>query len=189
MKYTSKGFSLLETLVVILIIAVLVSFAAYEYNKGVERARASEAISLLTSLQRAEEIYQMEHGRFAASFDGLKFSFAGTHVKCTQKNSSPCWGYYNTEAIQNKDWSIEIEKGKNPSISVGRISGTYAGAGFFIQLARADGVQYPLGQIACVENASGNFRYKGKNDSYCVDILDGTFYSKSSVSRKYTIPF
>lgn len=48
-------------------------------------------------------------------------------------------------------WSVELEKRRNPSISVGLISGPYAGAGFFIQLERADGIQFPLEKVACVE--------------------------------------
>ena len=184
----SKGFSLLEVLVVTLIIAVLASLAVSDYQKAIERSRASEAITLLTALYKAEKLYQLEHGKFANSLDSLKFSFRGTHVTCTQNNKSPCWGYYNTDAIQNKDWSVELEKGKNPSIAVGRISGPYAGAGFFIQLARADGVQYPLEKMACIENVKGKLKYKKKDGTYCIDLLDGTLHSKNGTNRKYDFP-
>ena len=183
-----NGFTLLEVLVVAIILAVLVSIGLVEYRKAVERTRAAEAISLLRSLYHAEKMYQISHGHFAGSLAALSLSFQGERVKCVQNNKSPCWGYYNTEAIKGKMWSIELENGKNPSIAVGLIDGPFAGAGFFVQLERADGIQFPLEKVACVENAKGKFKYKKKEGSYCVNIMDGTFYSRSSVSRKYEIP-
>ncbi|WP_428075736.1 type IV pilin protein [Candidatus Avelusimicrobium luingense] len=185
----AKGFTLLEILVTILIIGVLASFGVVEYQKAIEHSRASQAIALLRSLYHAEKVHQLQHGTFADSLDQLDFSFQGDPVTCAQNNNSPCFGYYNTEAIQNGNWSIELEKGKNPSISVGRISGPYAGSGFFMQLERKDGIQYPLEQLACIENNSGKFKYKKKEGSYCVDIMDGEFYSKSGTSRKYELAF
>ncbi|MBR4355187.1 MAG: prepilin-type N-terminal cleavage/methylation domain-containing protein [Elusimicrobiaceae bacterium] len=184
----NTGFSLIELLAVLLVIAVLASFALFEYQKVIERSRAAEAISLLRSLYHAEKVYQMTYGKYAPSIESLSINFKGQKVNCTQNNNSPCWGYYNTEAIKGEKWSIELEKGKNPSISVGRISGPYAGTGFFMQLDRADGVQYPLEQLACLENGMGKFKYKKKEGSYCIDVMDGTFYSKSSSSRKYELP-
>ncbi|MBO4675360.1 MAG: prepilin-type N-terminal cleavage/methylation domain-containing protein [Elusimicrobiaceae bacterium] len=186
--HNKNGFTLLEMLVVALVITVLVTIGLVEYRKAVERTRAMEAISLLRSVYHAEKIYQMTHGSFANSLYTLSISFPGEKVRCKQSNNSPCWGYYNTEGIKGKKWSVELEKGKNPSISVGLIDGPYAGAGFFIQLERADGIQFPLEKVACVENAKGKFKYKKKDGTYCADIMDGTFYSKSATSRKYEIP-
>lgn len=183
-----NGFTLLELLITVIVIAVLASVGITEYRKAVERTRAMEGITLLRSLYHAEKIYQMTHGTFAGSLSALSLSFKGERIKCTQNNKSPCWGYYNTEGIKGNRWSVELEGGKNPSISVGLIEGPYVGAGFFMQLARKDGIQYPLEQLACLENGMGRFKYKKKNGSYCEDIMDGTFYSKSSVSRKYEIP-
>ena len=184
-----KGFTLIELLVVALVLIVLVSVASMEYRKAVERSRAAEAIILLRSLYEAEIHFFMSHGRFAGSLESLSLAFKGKKITCSQNNKSPCWGYYNTEGLQGKDWSVELEKGKNPSISVGRISGPYAGAGFFIQLQRQDGVQYPLEEVACVENKNGKYKYKKKEGTYCIDIMDGTYHGQSSASRKYDIAF
>lgn len=184
----AKGFTLLEMLVTVIIVTVLAAVGVMEYRKVIERTRAMEAISLLRSLYHAEKMYQMTHGSFANSLASLSLSFKGEKIKCTQNNQSPCWGYYNTEGIKGDKWSVELEKGKNPSISVGRIEGPYSGAGFFIQLERKDGIQYPLEKVACVENAKGRFKYKKKDGTYCADVMDGTFYSQSASSRKYEIP-
>ena len=184
-----KGFTLIELLVVALILAVLVSVASMEYQKAVEKTRAAEAISLLRSLYHAEMHFFMSHGRYAGSLQSLSLTFKGEKIVCKQNNKSPCWGYYNTEGIQNKDWSLELEGGKNPSISIGRVSGPYAGAGFFMQLQRKDGIQYPLEKMACVENRNGRFKYKKKDGSYCVDMMDAVYNSQSSASRKYDMAF
>lgn len=184
-----KGFTLVELLVVALILMILVSVGAMEYQKAVEKTRAVEAISLLRSLYEAEMHFFMSHGHYAGSLQPLSISFKGEKIVCAQNNKSPCWGYYNTEGIKGKDWSLELEGGKNPSISVGRISGPYAGAGFFMQLQRKDGIQYPLEQVACIENKNGRLKYKKKDGSYCIDIMDGTFHNQSAASRKYDIAF
>ncbi len=184
----NRGFSLLEILAVILIIGVLASLLLPMYNKAVERSRSAEGLLLLRRLYDSQKIYQTAHGKFASSFADLDFTFSGEKVTCKQNNNSKCWGYYNTEGLKGKIWSVELEKGSNPSISVGLISGPYAGAGFFMQLERASGIQYPLEKIACVENILGKFKYKGREDSYCADLMGGKFHSKSSTSRKYELP-
>ena len=184
-----KGFTLVELLVVVLILAILASVGVIEYQKAVEKTRAAEALTLLRSLYTAEQNFLMSHGQYAGSLQSLSLTFKGEKIVCKQNNKSPCWGYYNTEGIKGKDWSVELEKGKNPSISVGRISGPYAGAGFFMQLARQDGVQYPLEKVACIENRNGRLKYKKKEGTYCIDIMDGTYHGQSSASRKYDIAF
>ena len=183
-----KGFTLIELLVVVLIVAILASVALMEYQKAVEKTRAAEAIRLLRNLYHAEKLYHITHGVYASALDELDFDFKGEKIICSQSNKTPCWGYYNTEGVRGDRWSIELEKGKNPSITVGRIEGPFSGTGFFMQLERKDGIQYPLEQLACLENLKGKFTYKKKENSYCVDVMDGTFYSKSASSRKYEIP-
>ena len=175
-----KGFTLLEFLVVVLIIGVLAAIMLPKYRKVVERSRAAEALQLLGKLYKAQQLYRIVHHNFAGSFDEIILDFPGER----QKNKSEFWSTYNTDSIKVGRWAVEIEGGNNASISVGRMEGPYRGTGFFIQLQRLSGVNFPLDTIYCVEKFSNGKAYPGKEGSYCHDIMGGKLIH-TSVYRKY----
>lgn len=186
-KY-AKGFTLVELLVVVLIVGILSAFGASEYSKVVEQTRAAEAVNLLRALYVSEEAHYLANGGYASTLGDLDLTFKGEQKKCVSGNSkTECMGYYNTDEVWEKDWAIGLEGGTNPSISVMRNKGRYAGTGFFMQLDRKSGIQYPLKKFACVESNVGK-KYKGKAGTYCENIMDSE-YDKNSGSnvRKYAI--
>ena len=62
------GFTLLELLMVVIIIAILASIALPQYLKAAERARASEALTMLGSIRSAQQRFQaLNNGVFATA--------------------------------------------------------------------------------------------------------------------------
>jgi type II secretion system protein G len=56
-----KGFTLMELLVVVLIIGILSAIAMPQYLKSVEKARASEAVTMLGAIGNAIDRYRMSN--------------------------------------------------------------------------------------------------------------------------------
>lgn len=76
MKNTA-GFTLIELLVVVLIIGILAAVALPQYNKAVEKSRATEATIFLKNLETAETAYQLANGEFTNDLDALDIDVRG----------------------------------------------------------------------------------------------------------------
>ena len=63
-----KGFTLIELLVVVLIIGILSSIALPRYQRAVEKARATEAVTQMAALTQAIDRFILENG-YTSEYD------------------------------------------------------------------------------------------------------------------------
>ena len=174
------GFTLIELLVVVLIIGILASVAMPQYNKAVEKSRATQALAILKSLYAAQETYYMANGSYATSFDELDLIVPWT--------GTTKWFTLGHDTRANENWSLQIYNDGmgNCAIYLGRISGEYKGTGFTIGLSGNNGQDN--GVLFCGERKSIGISYEKEAGCYCVQIFGGTKVFEDPGLRRYRLP-
>lgn len=123
-----KGFTLLELLIVIIIIGVLAVVALTQYRNLSERARMSEAKSVIGAIRTAERIYHEDQGSFTPTLADLD-------AYIDVPPSSPCetshWFGYTLSAATGgaaggtDSFTVRATRcsglGKSPDIAVGDV--------------------------------------------------------------------
>ncbi len=105
-----KGFTLIELLVVVLIIGILSAVALPQYNKTVEKSRASELAIMMKSFSDAVRIYQLENPSTAlTSVDNLTISFAHQNGNMFWSDHFMCYIYPSAMGSQVQCFRQEVK--------------------------------------------------------------------------------
>jgi len=96
------GFTLIELLVVVLIIGILAAVALPQYQKAVAKARATEALTVLSAIKTAGEEYIMATGEFPPSYDVLSVIPSGSLTKYVVDNDEFLTKYYSYILISGR---------------------------------------------------------------------------------------
>ncbi len=73
-----QGFTLVELVVVVAVVGLLASHAAYNATIQQKHARRTEVTLGLDALGRAQHAFYLDNGRYAATFDELTFDIDGS---------------------------------------------------------------------------------------------------------------
>ena len=169
------GFTLLELLVVVLIIGILTSIALPQYNKAVEKSKATQGITLLKTLGQAADLYYLQKGEFPSSLEDFDVQFPSDWT-----GTEKFWNEQVIDVRSNGEWSLllQVQKPSNTYIIwLGRLKGKYRGTGFGYYPVKQSinlPTNIPTNILLCAEVKNGTIPFQGKEDSYCTKIWNGT---------------
>ena len=181
-----KAFTLIELLVVVLIIGILAAIALPQYQKAVEKSKATQALTMLKSAYQAAAVYYMANGEYPNSFADMGFEVPWT--------GNTKWSVLGNEkdTKSNEDWSLQLYYSTTAGLNlyIGRISGKYAGGGFAMNVVSKDSQLLPA-TIKCAERTTSGISLSNDLNAgdYCVKIMNGTADpSQTGTFRGYYLP-
>lgn len=122
-RRNNSGFTIVELLIVIVVIAILAAISIVAYNGIQERARVSSVSSALSQASRKVTLYQAEHGSYPSSLADVSVS-NNSNISYTYSVTPD--GYCMTALLDGK----MPYNSRNNTITAGPCDGQSGGAGY-----------------------------------------------------------
>jgi prepilin-type N-terminal cleavage/methylation domain-containing protein len=106
-----QGFTIIELAIVLALVAILATIAVYTYNKAANKARFTQAKTVLKHLQKMETLYITDHDRYTDNvalldFNPVKYNYYEVSVTLLD-NALNYIGYANgVHAMEGDLWFI-----------------------------------------------------------------------------------
>ncbi|MBL7131774.1 MAG: prepilin-type N-terminal cleavage/methylation domain-containing protein [Candidatus Omnitrophica bacterium] len=108
-KTSLAGFTLIELIAVVIIVAILISLAVPQYTKTIERAKEKEAIANLKLMQAAQKIYKLEQGFFYPGSGGPSIDEINENLRLDLNENQ--WQYNVPATGTDDDFSAMAYRG------------------------------------------------------------------------------
>lgn len=138
-----KGFTLIEMLVVVVILGILASIALPRYQRAVDRARFTEAVTIANSIKTAEEVYFLAYRNYTRDLNNLDIKF-----KHSVKSGSPNFEYWVSDRK-----CVAVLKNINAVHDEGTDVGENAG-NFFVWCRLSNGTNDRIGVYMYMDQAT-----------------------------------
>ena len=173
---TRRGFTLIELLVVVLIIGILAAVAVPQYQKAVEKSKATQAMTLVKSIGLAAHAYYLANGEYPTDFSQLdaEIDWTGDHKMLTDSAV--------TDVRSNEEWSLQLNS-TTGDVFASRLDGPYKAAGFSNSFKNNSNAL----KIRCFEIATnpGGSTFSKNPGDYCEKLFHAQSVNCSSCTNRY----
>ncbi len=87
-KRKQSGFTIVELLIVIVVIAILAAITIVAYNGIQQRARDSQRKSAVAAIQKALEMYRVDNGGYPTCVANVTYQVGGARTSCSAESAA-----------------------------------------------------------------------------------------------------